>query len=253
LIEFFNEIFKVPENSIINRKIPKKLFYENAELNKNEQKVIQEKIDFTYSLYKINQTKTKILKYENREYKYIEILIIYSKLKTDEKCDKIINILHKSFKNPVFLIIEYNEKFIFSLGHKRINQVDITKRVTEKIINTEWIQLNSKSDFKHVKLIKNLAFEKQNQKNLYELYSDYYNLMVNFNALNLKPDLNITDKQSAYKNEGILLEVKEKENEIEYLKKAIKRNKGLNFNEKFEINVKIKELEKSINNLKEKL
>jgi len=247
LIELLNQIFNVKDTEIVNTRINKKLFNEYSELTKTELRAIKEEIESIYSLYKINKSKSHIETYITQDYKYEEIPFLYVNIRNKEKYQKISEILHKAIINPVFIIIENQENLIFSIAHKRINLADKSKRVIEKTVNTDWIDINE-NNFSTNTYLKALDLTKRNRENLFELYNDLIRITINFNAIKIDKNINIEDKEQSYKSEQMLSEIGEINKEISRLRKDINK-KDKSFSEKVEINIKIKKLEGKLEEL----
>lgn len=120
-------MIELPKECIVDKFIPKKIFYEKVSLSSNLKQEFVDKIDRIYWKYKISEDTLNISKTENVE----EIEIFELTLKGKVNCQNIIKVITKNipyiilfeicYKDEVQYAIKHNDDIYFTNWNEKIN------------------------------------------------------------------------------------------------------------------------------------
>lgn len=248
-----NELFQkldIPKECEVNSTIFKKLFCENAAMNKNDRAVFSEQIDKVIWLYSFKNENINIKPYADEEREYGEVAVIEVILNSDLKYKKICEIIQRTIPYPIVIVMKYKNCFLLNAAHKRINKADVTKNTVEEFIYTEWIDLKE-IGYRDEVFLDKLNIKKLSYTNFYEFYSDIISTIVIYNASKYTEDCEALYSKDAFSIKAINEEIDKLELEIEDIKRKI--NNEIYINKKVQMNVNIKKLKDKLEKLKEKL
>lgn len=120
-------MIELPKECIVDKFIPKKIFYEKVSLSSNLKQEFVDKLDKIYWKYKISEDTLNISKTENVE----EIEIFELTLKEKVNCQNIIKVITKNipyiilfeicYKDEVQYAIKHNDDIYFTNWNEKIN------------------------------------------------------------------------------------------------------------------------------------
>ncbi len=120
-------MIELPKECIVDKFIPKKIFYEKVSLSTNLKQEFVDKLDKIYWKYKISEDTLNISKTENVE----EIEIFELTLKEKVNCQNIIKVITKNipyiilfeicYNDEVQYAIKYNDDIYFTNWNEKIN------------------------------------------------------------------------------------------------------------------------------------
>jgi len=167
------------------------------------------------------------------------------------KIERIADIILRTIPYPSVLIFEIEKNILLALSHKQEHKSDSTKTTLEDLILTNWIDLANLDEIDK-KLFESLNIKNLSFSHFYRFYSDIVDNINIYNGSKLvEKDLTVSVKLSPDEIKIIHEEIANKSKEIELKRNQIK--KETQFNKQVEINIKIKEIEWEINELKGKL
>lgn len=106
-------MIELPKTCIVDKFIPKKVFYENVNISSQIKEEFIEKLSKMYWKYKISEDNINISKTENVE----EIEIFELELKEKYICKNIIKIITKNIPYPILFLIKYEDEFQYSIKY----------------------------------------------------------------------------------------------------------------------------------------
>lgn len=120
-------MIELPKECIVDKFVPKKIFYEKISLSSNLKQEFVDKIDKIYWKYKISEDTLNISKTENVE----EIEIFELTLKEKVNCQNIIKVITRNipyiilfeicYNDEVQYAIKYNDDIYFTNWNEKIN------------------------------------------------------------------------------------------------------------------------------------
>ncbi|OUA54981.1 DUF4391 domain-containing protein [Bacillus thuringiensis] len=234
---------QIPQRTVLNRKIPKKAFFTQADLSTSEKEMFTSQIEGIYLLSVMNQQSMNIPIYQDDEFHYAEVVWIYLELRMTKNINRIIGAVHKSIPNPVVLIMSSSAgRILLSTSHKRINKNDKTKVVIEQTIITDWFNPH-KEDTPHPKLLDALVIPNLPFENLHSVYDDIHQWIRCEEVIQLVGEM----PTSIHKREiavSLLSKVQKHRKEVEKLQ--LEQNSQVDFGAKMDLHMKIKRQEQQI-------
>lgn len=103
----------LPKECVVDKFIPKKIFYEKVSLSSNLKQEFVDKVDKIYWKYKISEDTLNISKAENIE----EIEIFELTLKEKVNCQNIIKVITKNIPYSILFEICYNDEVQYAIKH----------------------------------------------------------------------------------------------------------------------------------------
>lgn len=249
MIDKIIEILSLPDKAVKIRKMSKKLFYDNAELNKREKDILVSEIESVRFIAVINENSFNIEKFRDGDYDYTDIAIIYIDLKKDEKMKTIAKMLHEAIPYPALLILGYKNFIVFSTAAKRLNKIDTNKTIIEEFNFSHWICADNPNE-KDMDFLGRLKTNTLPFENLYKFYTELDNRIYLIKAYPIFSKYPKTVKNISECKE-IIRQIEEIRGEMELIIKQQKQE--LNFGRKVDLHLKVKEMEKTIEKLKNNL
>ena len=239
------DYFKITQHCKIGKKIFKKHFSENFALKVYEKKILQEDIQAITLEYLLNSNNINIEPFINDEVDFGEVALISVVLLDNERVEKVAKII-QNIPYPIVLIISHEDRFCIHLAYKRINQKDSSKVIISDEYVTPWMDIKN-LNIKEKKFLESLDLKNQSFTNFEKFYSDLINKVI---ALKLsKETSSFVDPKDT--NKEILDNISTLEIDIKELKSLIKRE--THFNEKVNLNIKLKVLYDKLDKIKGEL
>lgn len=239
------DIMRIPSKAVVNKKVPKTMFYKQAELNKDETKIFVNEIQSVQLMAMLNSDSIRVSPFINEEFDYSDIAVLLVELKTSEKEEIVAEIIHKAIPNPLFIILHHKNKMRFSTAMKRLNKNNASSVVIERINYSPWIDpkypLPVQKNF-----LDNLALDTLPFDNLLRLYlaldSRLYLTGV-IDLINIYPakDINFSEIKK------LVDKIQSLDSRIKKMQTAIKRETS--FGLRMEQYVKMQTLQKQMNDL----
>lgn len=243
LREWLIRRLEIPARTVLNRKIPKKAFFTQADLSTAEKELFTTQIEGIYLISVMNQQSMNIPVYHTDEVHYAEVVWIYVQLRSVQNTNRIVSAIHKSIPNPVVLILESLEEGVrLSTCHKRRNKNELMKVVADQFVITEWFQPRAQ-DGAYNKLLDALTISKLSFENLYNIYDDVHQWLKCEEVILLEGTIP-TSLENREKVLNVLSLVQESRKEVERLQQVQKGQ--LDFGAKMDLHMKIKQQEQQI-------
>ncbi|MGB2741279.1 MAG: DUF4391 domain-containing protein [Cognaticolwellia sp.] len=242
--------FKLPNETKLGVKIPKKTLSDNTDLSSNDKSIIKDVLKSIDWAYTLKPETINIPTFEDGVREYLEISILQVKVKSLNKTKQLCKLLHSNIPYPTLLLVEYEQSLALSVADKRINQADSHKLTIEKQFDSGWfnqpietVQQNFLSDF---------SLSNCSTVSLYDLYSDFIN---KFNRLESAKFTGVYGKHQQTSDipqiTAVIEQLKSLESELNVLRNKLKIESLMN--NKVKLNVQAREIKKQIKQLKEQL
>lgn len=248
------DIFEVLEISkkvnYIGQKITKKIFYQHANFNRDEEKIFRDVIDKIEMSYVLDSSNINIDIFVNEQYNYTAIGYMKIILKKEYDIDKIANIIQSSIPNPLIIIFIYNDKISISSSLKRINKNDNSKVIVEDINTTPWIVLDN-MDYNTDKFIKSISIDNLDYINFYNFYKSINNRIYIFKNLEVIGEYSDGYNQNIEEIRHIIERINIYNEQLKKIITDIKKESQ--FNKKMELNIKATNINKKIEYLRDRV
>src|SRR6056297_553074 len=238
-----NEILKkmnCPDSCIVGNIIYKKMFYENATMNKRDKEIFKDHINKIIWQYSFKLATINLQPYKDDIREYEEVAVLEVSLSNGSKCKRIAEIIQGTIPYPTMIAFVENERVLLNVAHKRTNMADASKNTIEESISTEWIDLSDLTD-RQKQFLEDLDIKTLPFSNAYKFYSALVDKLNLFNASSLGLDYSQIKGKDANSIKILKDKIDSLEAKIIELKNSIKKEK--HFNKKMKMNVEIKKQE----------
>lgn len=249
MIDLYEKL-SIPDSCYLGKKIFKKLFYENAQLNATDKKAFTHDIEDIEWKYTLKPDTINISRYEDEEREYDEIAVIQVNLKELHRHKRIAQVIQRAIPYPLLIVFTHNSSIALNVAAKRINRADREKIMVEEFQDTPWLDVESPADHEK-EFLDSLTITNFSYNNFYEFYTDLTERVVALNCAELSGTFTAEAPQE-YGNRAEILEtinsLQQKQTE---LRAALKKESQ--FSQKVELNMQIKKLAEQIEIQKEKI
>ncbi|HHP5616471.1 DUF4391 domain-containing protein [Bacillus cereus group sp. BY17LC] len=237
----------------LNRKIDKKMFFNQMNFSTKEKQQITTWIDRVVMAYILAPQNINIHPYVDEEKKYENMSFIDISLKKEltlKQVQGLAEILHEALPNPTILCFGYNEQVLICTALKRINKNNIQKAVVEELLLSSWLNLEDMNDSTK-QFIKKIHFSSVSFTTFYELYTDFHYGIQLLEVAEKNGEFIPYEKEELKTVQALIEQITGLEGEIEHYRRLMKKESQ--FNKKVEYNVKIQALRKQCETLKNKI
>lgn len=249
----YNDIFQIPERSLVQQRLTKAFFLRLLGLTSAEKKLLNTHIEQMEIIAQLIPEKSNINAVVNDTDSFEQVLLIVCTVannQLDSLAEKCIHVIQKYIAHQVVLIVEDSSHFKVHAAEKRINQVDKSKLTIARHFTT--CKLSKLYKNEHGKsFFEALNFANLDKKNLELLYKSYIQAIVQFNAATITGTYKKRSNARTAQDMEHLEQIEQLEREIISFASQIKKESQLN--EKVQLNIKIQEKRKEINALKKQL
>ena len=245
----YNDIFKLPQRCVVNKRLTKTFFSKNFDLSSSEKKVLNDEIVKMEWIGSLKPSNSNIPKFESERYLFEEVQIMSCEVVNLQKVYNLISeIFQKYIPYQIVLIIENSSEWILSLSDKRINLNDRTKRTVERYVHSPVL---NKSEIGDYKFLRTISFDFIKKSNLQSVYQSYINSVIQLKSSLITGVFNEENLERTEEDLKIIQTIEKIESEIISLKNQIKSESQLNF--RVSLNVEIQTKKREIKRLKETL
>ena len=224
-------IFKILEidNKVkyIGQKVHKKMFYQQGNLSRDDEKIFVDFIDKIEMSYVLDSSNINIDVFINEEYNYTAIGYMKVSLKKGDKVEKIAKIIQSNIPNPLVIVFEYGNKVCISSSLKRVNKGDKSKVVVEDINTTSWIDLDSIDDNSE-RFINSIKLSSLDYSNFYNFYKMIDDKIYTFKNLEVVGEYKEDDSQSIEDTKEIIEKINSYNEELKKIVTKIKKETQFN-------------------------
>ena len=235
---------QLPENCLLEKRIYKKLFYENTRMNTTDKKWFTADIESITWKYTLKPELTVIKAFEEEHFSYEEVTVVELEISSHNHLKRLSDIIHRSIPYPLLLIYRENETLFFSIADKRYNLADDQAATLMAL----WVT----DGFTHAGLtaaqelfLQHLAYSKQPKLHLKAFYQGWIEAFRAYEVAAITGEF-LIEIESAKREARIeqLASYRGTEQQLQELKTELK--KQASFSEKVKLNVQIKTLENEL-------
>ncbi len=248
MIDELKDLLKLPDPCLVDKKIFKKMFYENFKFSSQDKKYFKDDIIQIQWLYSIKPENSNISEFVNEQFEYKEVAFIsieLRKLNSSKMSSRIPEIVHRSIPYGTLIILYDKESAIISASQKRISKTTKDEIVVEEIVSTEPISKDN-----HFKYLDGFSFSNFDLTNLMQFNLSILKMLVSILSIQKIGQI-VSCISDPVEKKRIIDRIENYENKIVSLKKELKNE--TQFNKKMEINVKIKNIETQVIELKKNI
>ena len=205
----------IPEPCKIDFVISKKEIFNEGNLKIKDQNLFTKYVRQIKWSYKFSNDTIRLEKYQSdtRNYEEVEIINLILKdenlkelkksenkidsyFKQDKQLNRIVEVIFRTIKYPLVVILQYKNKIRAYVTNITINKIDSTKYTLDDIIKTNWIDLESKehNNFEE-NLFEDLKLDNLDFTNAYTFYNSILGAIVHYNG-SRRTGTNIVDKST---------------------------------------------------------
>ena len=251
-LEDFYHNMAVPNTCALGKRIYKKQFYENGQLNAADKKAFVEDIDGIEWRYTLKPSTINIPKLEDETHGYLEVAVLQVLLSAIERTTRIAAAIQKAIPYPLLIIFICGNQLALNAAGKRINRADSGKIVVETMHDTGWISLDAPKPWQ-VDFLANFCITKFSYRNFFDFYQDLVKRIV---ALNCAVHTGRYSLKKRGDNSGagrleILLKMEKLQQERTETRNKLKKEKNLGT--QVQLNTRIKQITDRIEAIKKEL
>lgn len=257
LINRFWQVLNIPDTCLLDTRIYKKMLLDNTELTAKDKKLINDIIDTTNWRYTLKPETINIPAYQTEVLDYPEIAIIHIRLKSDKQTKRLAEIIQRVIPYPLFIVVSFENGIRFNLANKRQSLSDSHKLTLEDGFDSEWINEDSLTDIEE-QFIKSLECKTFDWTNMYRFYQSMVQRLLALQSAQYTGDFVIKDQLPDNENcennsdqHAQLAKIKKLEEQQNQLKTELKKESQ--FNEKLNLNMRIKQCQQQIEQLTQDL
>jgi hypothetical protein len=249
----YNDIFQIPERSLVQQRLTKAFFLRLVGLTSVEKRLLNTDIENMEIIAQLIPEKSNIPAVVNDTDSYEQVLVILCTVannqldKLAEKCSRFIQ---KYISHQVVLVVEDSSHFLINVTEKRINQNDKSKLTIERYFTTGTLSKLYKNEHGQ-SFFEALNFSSLDKKNLELLYKSYIQAVVQYNTAKITGTYQKRSIARTAIDMQSLKQIEQLESEIISFTSQIKTASQLN--EKVQLNIKIQEKRKQIESIKNQL
>jgi len=249
MVDFYEKL-AIPDSCYLGKRIFKKLFYENAQLNATDKKAFSLDIEEIEWRYTLKSETINIPRYEDEEREYYEIAIIQVSLNEPSRHKRIAQIIQRAIPYPLLIVFSHDSAIALNVAAKRINRADREKIMVEEFQDTAWLNLETLVDHEK-EFLESLAITNFSYNNFYEFYSDLTERIVALNCAELSGKYSAVAVQPDVNRAQVLETISLLQQKQGELRSALKKESQ--FSQKVDLNMQIKKLAEQIETQKAQL
>lgn len=245
------QALRLPPDSLVNQRVPKKLLIENDAPTPADKRMINDGIEEIYWVAALKPTIIGVPEFRSDDREYLEIAVLTAVFRPQAKASRLIELIHRSIPYPVVLVAVQDGKFSLSLAHKRFSQAEEGKTIIEGLLAVGDLALKEPPQ-EVTNFLGRLVLSEQPSVNMYALYQGWIEKLEALVAARITGQYTLPESSGdASTRRDALEEHARLQREIAGLRSTAAKEKQ--FNRRVELNMKIKDLQgklqKIMNNL----
>lgn len=256
MLKHFYDNLAVPDGCQLGKRLFKKQFYDNGQLNSTDKKAFVKDIDNIEWRYTLKPSTINIPRFEDENHEYLEVAILQVTLTSDKRYKRIAEVMQKSIPYPLLILFVWGddtvEQLALNAADKRINRADSNKIVVEANHDTEWINLSQPETWQEAFLadfkITNFSYQ-----NFYDFYQDIVKRIIAFNCAKHTGCYVMGSDDNGMKNDKLegLRQIDQLHLEKTELSNKLKKEK--NMGTQVQLNMRVKQITDRIETIKQTL
>lgn len=264
--EILLSLLGFPDASYLGKRIFKKHFFENATLTPADKKSLQDDVGTITWLYTLKPSTIQIKPYSDEQREYLEVSILEITLRSLRNYKRLAEVIHRAIPYPLLLIFAQNSgasideleddensedipretesKVALSVAPKRFSQAEKGAVVVEEFFTTGWIDPEKPSTIEKA-FLEDLNLSNLPHTHFLAFYSALMDRFIAFGCASLTGKYRLDNGEISQEARWQQLTLcHELEGKIAKLRATL--HKEDQFNQKVELNIQIKQLEKQL-------
>lgn len=231
------------ESCQVNQRVPKKLLLENGAPTAADKRRINEGIEEIHWLAAMKPNTIGVPDFSDDIREYLEIALLLVALRPDAKAGRLAELIHRAIPYPLFLIMSQGEQTVLSLAHKRRAQNEEGKFVLDGDVVEVTVSGKAPLTAELIsRFLEAMALRNQSRSNLMLLYQGWIDTFIALQASLLTGTFcQAATKEAANDRREALQRCRELETKIAVLKNAATKEKQIN--RQVEFNLELKRLQ----------
>ena len=242
---------QLPENCQLEKRIYKKLFYENTRMNTTDKKWFTADIESITWMYTLKPELTVIKAFEEEHFSYEEITVVELEISSNRHLKRLSDIIHRSIPYPLLLIYRENETLFFSIADKRYNLADDQAATLRALWVTDGFTHTGLTATQEL-FLQQLAYTKQPKIHLKAFYQSWIEAFRAYEVASITGEFSM--ETEAEKRKELIKKLsayRDTEQQLQELKTELKKQSS--FSDKVKLNVTIKTLENELKTIAQTL
>ena len=239
----------LPENALVDRRIPKKMLVEQGAPTAADKRQIQDGIEELQWVAALKPTNIGVPVFRDAEREYLEVAILTVIFRQNAKVARLTELIHRAIPYPVLLVSSFLDgdtaSFAVSAAHKRFAQNEAGKFVVDEVLTTNPIALDAVPSATAQAFLSTLALARLPTRDLFAFYQGWMDSIVGLAASSItgrfalpeSPEQMRQMRESVAKHSQIL-------DELSALRTQATKEKQMN--RLVELNMNIKRLESQL-------
>jgi hypothetical protein len=218
-------MFKLPQSTLVDRKIPKNKFYEKLLANHHLKELFTQQVESIVWKHKLSKETIRLEPKDDVE----ELQVFEIHLKAKSYSIDLLRSIDKAIPYPILHALLHNDQVKLAIAYKERNQADDNRSVVRSYHESDW-QSAKEIQFE---IIKGL-----------DLKAVYENVIRNLLSVKAKPEMELTDVLERQ------AQIEKLTHECQRLETKVRNEKQ--FNRKVEMNIELQGKREELNQLLDK-
>lgn len=246
------DALRLPESSRVDQRVPKKLLAENGAPTSTDKRLVHDGVDEIQWLAALKPGTTGIAEYRDDEREYLEIALLYVRLRPEAgsqaKVARLEELVHRAVPYPVFLLSGFEDGLYLSLASKRWSQNEAGKVVLDDGVIAAQFPDGLDTSIQRL-FLEALPLDRQPNVSLLTVYQSWMDALQALNAARITGIFTKagTPEQAA-KQRQALEEIQQLNAEMARLRSAASKEKQLA--RQVEMNLELKRLQSKITEIR---
>jgi hypothetical protein len=251
MMKFPYSILDIPEKCLLDKRVYKKLFYENTDFTVTDKKWFTRDIDSITWYYTLKPDIIMIKGVEEENYAYEEIGVMDVEVSNFGHTKQLADIMHCSIPYPLLIVFRGKKKICLSAADKQYSLTDDQAATIDTLWVTGSFEEEKLSELEKA-FLEQLAFTEQPQLHLKAFYRGWLDAFYAYDISKVTGSFEmISEREKKNQRREAFAEYRQLEQQITERRTVLKKESA--FNKKMDINVQIKKLQDQLNKVTEKL
>ena len=235
----FYDRLGLPEVSLLDKRIYKRMVLEHGDLTTADKKTLSEDVTKLTWKYTLKADTVQVLPFEDAEREYLEVAVVEAGLSSRKRAPRIAEMIQRAIPYPVLLIMIEGSGVCVSVAHKRFSLAEKGSIVAEDFLSSPWSG-EPPTEIDEV-FCDALSLRNLSRVDFYALYRSMVQAVLARSCAELTGRFVLDTSVSEVDRRRRLDQCHEMQRDIGSLRAAI--GKQDRFAEQVELNIQIKELE----------